>query len=363
MRAWLVVVVGACSTSTPPPAVTTTPATGDLWTCACRCTDRAGGSDFVASVVGCAPIGLAQSIGSDRDAACASACGPGLESIAFREGGYIGPCTGAVAAADGFADGLLTGPSSCDPARPPLYPLTTVSAYHATLDPTRSTFTLDAVDHLQGALAGTVAFDFDVPLRFHPVYIFFEDIQLASTADPVVQVFEANDVFAGYAPAGTFSSSGVLPVRWRDASGARGIEPQGTWNGHLDLAARTLSFDLHGSDPANASWTFAMHVEAAITGTPPVANAGGDVSVPCAAGSGTSVVLDASASTDPDPGDAVTRFQWLGVGGSPAFGAAAMTTVLLPVGTSTFELHVYDAALAADSQMKRVTVTASASCP
>lgn len=355
-------VLAACSGSPTKPMMTM-PATGDLWTCSCRCGDVAGGSDFVASLVGCAPIGLDDSVGSDRDAACAKACSPGLSTIDEREFGYIGPCTAAAVAADGFADGRLTGPSSCDPARRLYTPLTMVAGYHATLDSTRSTFTLDAFDHVTGGLTGAIAFDFDVPLYIGPRYIFLEDVQLASTTDPVVNVFEATDVFAGYASSGAFSSSAALPVRWRDSYGARGINPQGRWTGQLDLAARTLSFDLQGTDPDDASWTFVMHVEAAITGTPPTANAGGDVSVPCTSGSGTPVVLDASASSDADPGDAVMRYQWLGLGGSPAFGHDAMTTVTLPVGTSTLELHVYDNELAADQQQKRVTVTQSASCP
>ena len=317
----------------------------------------------MASLVGCAPIGLDDSIGSDRDTACATACHPGLTTIAEREFGYIGPCDAAVVAADGFADGRLTGPSSCAPKTRLYTPLTTVAAYHATLDPARSTFTLDAFDHITGAITGAIAFDFDVPHYIGPHYIFVEDLQLASTTDPVVNVFAANDVFAGYAAPGTFASTAALPVRWHDATGARGINPQGAWSGTVDLAARTLVFDLHGTDPDDASWTFAMHVEAAVTGTPPTANAGGDLSVPCTSGSGTPVVLDGTASSDADPGDAITRFQWLGLGGSPAFGHDAMTTVQLPIGTSWFELHVYDNALAADQQQKRVTVTPSASCP
>jgi hypothetical protein len=65
----------------------------------------------------------------------------------------------------------------------------------------------------------------------------FENIALASQTDPVVQVFEATNVFAVYLATGALTSSGVLPVRWRDATGARGI-------------------------PTDASWTFSMHAEA-----------------------------------------------------------------------------------------------------
>jgi hypothetical protein len=340
------------------------PAPGDLWTCSCACDDRAGGPQFEAAIVGCAPIGLSDTVGADRDTACDVACKPSVD-LGFHEFGYVGPCRAPIMAADGFADGHLTGPSSCDPAHPLLYPLTDVAAYHATVDSSRSTMKLDAVDHIAGPLAGKIAFDFDVPLRFDPYWIFFENIQLASQSDPVVQVFEANNVFAGYDMTGVFASSAVLPVRWRDAYGAHGINPQGTarWQGQLDLTARTMVLDVAGADPSDASWTFSMHLEAAVDDLPPIANAGGDPTVPCISTSGTPVVLDASASADPDPGDAVARYQWLGFGGSPAFGYDAMTTVVLPVGTSTFEVHVYDRALGADSQKKTVTVTPSASCP
>jgi hypothetical protein len=340
-------------------------APGDLWTCTCACDDRAGGPQFEAAIVGCAPIGLSESVGADRDTACAVACNPPVETLGFHELGYIGPCRAPVIAADGFADGHLTGPSSCDPTQPLTSPLTEVAAYHATVDPSLSTMTLDAVDHIAGPVAGTIAFDFQVPLRFNPNTMFFENIQLASQTDPAVQVFEANNVFAGYDPTGAFASSGVLPVRWRDASGARGINPQSStrWQGQLDLTARTLVLDVAGADPSDASWTFSMHVEATVGDLPPVANAGGDLTVPCTSTSGTPVTLDASASADPDSNDAVVRYQWLGFGGSPAFGHDAMTTVMLPVGTSTFEVHVYDRGLGADSQKKTVTVTSSASCP
>jgi len=367
VRRFLIFTTIAACTADParPPPTPPIPATGDLWTCRCACDDRTGGPRFVAPVVGCVPIGLDDTVTADRTTACGDVCSPSA-TIGLHDLAYIGPCRAAELAPDGFADGHLTGPSSCDPAAHPIATLTDVASYHATVDPTRSTMTLDAGDHIDASLAGRIAFDFDVPLSLtSPYWIFFENLQLESQGDVQVRVFEANDVYGGIdANAMAFRSSGVLPVRWRDAYGPHGINPQSAtgWHGQLDLAARTMVIDLSGADPSDESYTFVMHVEAVVDDLPPVADAGGDPTLPCTSPSGTPVVLDASASRDPDPGDAITHIQWFQLGPIP-ISHDTSTTVNLGVGTSYFEVHVYDRALGAGYLMKKVTITSSASCP
>lgn len=86
---------------------------------------------------------------------------------------------------------------------------------------------------------------------------------------------------------------------------------------------------------------------------PPVADAGGDVTVECASPDGASVTLDGSGSSDPD-GDELDH-EWLDPDGE-VIAAGETAGVTLPVGTHTVTLRVTDEDGASDTDEVVVTV-------
>jgi Tol biopolymer transport system component len=85
---------------------------------------------------------------------------------------------------------------------------------------------------------------------------------------------------------------------------------------------------------------------------PPIADAGPDRAVEASSAAGASLVLDASASTDPDPDDAMT-YEWSGPFGT----ADGMTpSVTLAMGTSIVDLTVTDLAGASDGDNVSIVV-------
>jgi hypothetical protein len=79
--------------------------------------------------------------------------------------------------------------------------------------------------------------------------------------------------------------------------------------------------------------------EGAIVNLPPVANAGADQMVECISHSGTPVMLDGSASSDPN-GDTLT-YEWRNAAGN-VVGTTAKVNLALPLGVHNFTLTVKD---------------------
>jgi hypothetical protein len=99
------------------------------------------------------------------------------------------------------------------------------------------------------------------------------------------------------------------------------------------------------------------------TNRPPVAGAGADAAVECTSPAGARVVLDGSASADPDsaPGtaDDIVLYEWIEAFGHPGerlLGTGAVLDVELPAGSHAITLRVTDRAGASGTDEVLVTV-------
>ncbi len=123
--------------------------------------------------------------------------------------------------------------------------------------------------------------------------------------------------------------------------------------GNLDIAAGTFTLDGSGRDDDGRA--LLLHLEGTITNHPPSADFGSDRAVECTSPSTTPVTLDGRASTDVDPGDAITHFQWfenlvrhepdepdVDVPLDVGIGVGSTLTTLASLGDHSYELHAYD---------------------
>jgi hypothetical protein len=124
---------------------------------------------------------------------------------------------------------------------------------------------------------------------------------------------------------------------------------------HVDFTAGT--FEMGPSTLSFEDGEIAVHLVGVITGQPPRADAGSDMVVECASPAGTAVLLDGSASTDPD-GDAFFYNWWKGGVFDPSawLGGDATFDVVAPKGATTYALSVSDGRLATHSDHTTVTV-------
>src|SRR5262249_4824783 len=121
-------------------------------------------------------------------------------------------------------------------------------------------------------------------------------------------------------------------------------------------ANRHFVFDIDASNPAEKQRLIA-HLEGRIDNLPPVANAGpSERTVECSSHTTTPVQLSGTASTDPDPTDAITHYQWFDAATSAGLGNTAMITAQLHLGLSKIDLHVYDRILGSNSTEVSVRV-------
>jgi hypothetical protein len=118
-----------------------------------------------------------------------------------------------------------------------------------------------------------------------------------------------------------------------------------------------LTPDLLVGSPGQASDAGLAFIVMLAMNKPPVANAGTDQIVECAGPSGAAVVLNGSASTDPD-GDSLT-YEWKNAS-SVVVGTSAIVPLTLPIGTHTFVLTVSDGF---ESNSDSVTVTVQDTTP
>jgi hypothetical protein len=111
--------------------------------------------------------------------------------------------------------------------------------------------------------------------------------------------------------------------------------------------------DLIVGKPGEASGSGTAFIVTLAANKPPVANAGADQTIECAASTGTTVTLDASGSSDPD-GDALT-YVWRD-SNNVVVATTAVTTVSLALGTHTFTVTVSDAFGGVDTDSVAIVV-------
>jgi hypothetical protein len=114
--------------------------------------------------------------------------------------------------------------------------------------------------------------------------------------------------------------------------------------GSLSVVDRGIAVELQPGD--------AVAVEAAAANQPPTAVAGPDATLEATSAAGASLALDASASSDPDPGD-VLSYLWTGPFGTVE---GVSPVVTLPLGSHVVSLTVSDAAGASDADTLEVSV-------
>lgn len=126
----------------------------------------------------------------------------------------------------------------------------------------------------------------------------------------------------------------------------------GPATGSFDMAAGTLTFG--GIGQSQEGDAVRLSLVGFVANRPPVANPGSDQTVECQSPTVTPVRLDASASTDPDPGQTIEHYQWFE--GNAGLSNQSSLTQLATLGTHFYDLHVYDADLASDRRRHRVEV-------
>ena len=122
------------------------------------------------------------------------------------------------------------------------------------------------------------------------------------------------------------------------------------FSGTIDVAARKFHLHLAVTNPLDATENLEADLVGTIDNVPPVANAG---PAKRTAECGVPFTLDGRASSDPDPGDSISHYQWFT--GTQGLGNQPQIMVTPVVGTATYALHVYDQKLG--SSEADVTVT------
>ncbi len=155
----------------------------------------------------------------------------------------------------------------------------------------------------------------------------------------------------------------LIVVRAKDNGAWEGAEivTQAPVTGTLDLGNNTFSLTASGQDSSGNA--IELHLRGHIVNHPPTAAASGPAKpTECTSPEGAKVTLSASGSTDPDPNDHVTHYQWfhpLGTGDDGALardGNSETVTVQAPLGTTDYTLHVYDHVLGSGETTIPVTV-------
>jgi hypothetical protein len=342
---------------------------GDLWVCeSCGCADLSSPGDTItAPVQGCAPMGLDPMNAEHQAIACAEVCGGtfcgGSPACA------IGECQPPPAGGTAY----LVARGACDPFAPePFVRVAAAGDYHVVIRPTDdengpgSTVVYTVGDESAAAPAGgsfhvNVGADGQLGvIDFAQTWIEPADVTIAGLALTGTLVTTADRPFGQFVNDTAFhvpASVGV-PVARALINGVESVEslvnPSAS-TGTFDLSARTFSLTIQASSDYSQLGVSAT-LNGVIDNVPPVANSGGPVrDVECASHSTTAVLLQSAGSFDPDPGDAISHYQWFTSLGGPV-GNDPNELVHLPFGKSFFALHVYDQDLSAASAPLEVDV-------
>jgi len=346
----------------------------DSWSCLCDCDDPARpGATITARVQGCASGGLRDDEDEDRATACEQACGGHVcgSAPACR----IGACHARSVPEDGAR---LVGREGCDSAVPDRR-VAQAADYRVDLDLTRSTVdvgTWDGTQFVSGLttlppVAGVAFLNDDrdpvnrrleaADFQLHtgefeiPQNVFGINVGAIHVSE--VSTFISVRFAAALAADGTFvvdPGAMRLHVRAIAEEGSGGLEflNAGPFTGSFDPALRTFSFDGIGRDDENRA--VKLHLVGVVTNRPPVAGPGPDRTVECSSSTGTPVTLDASASTDPDPGDSIAHYQWFENGAG--LSNQRTDTVVASLGAHAYELHVYDGKLGSSQAAQHILV-------
>jgi hypothetical protein len=341
----------------------------DLWVCNCPCkdpSDPTGAGFITAPVQGCAPAGLSP---SQQQQACAAVCG-GLFC------GASGACVvNECQAPQSGATAHLVAQGVCDPDKPqPLVRVATAGDYRVVLDDKVSTVTF----HVEGTTSTQPATGtFFLNPRLDPGGGVLEFASAQSTMPPQFTVSNqtvkdavivtAERLFAQLLPDQTSfritAGDGVFAVRGMVNGQLKGqnVRNPEAIGGSIQLQKNgRFIMDLHAVDPspeANGD-NLDAHLEGTVDNVPPLAVSGGPTrQVECLRNSAglTTVVLDGRGSSDPDPGDSISHYQWFTTRSEPVSNQAT-ATVALPLGTASYVLHVYDQKLGAAQSLLDVTV-------
>lgn len=352
----------------------------NLWLCECDCEDLAApGSAFVATVQGCASPGLEAERPEHRRRACRDICGGSVCGTA--PACRIGTCRPRASA---IPDARLIAYDACEPP-PPEPRVSTVADFRVQLIPERSTaelgrvddrgtFTAQAATHLRGTLwLNDNRVSADRRLEF---------VRAEGQGDPftvstfillppftVTTVFQSIHAFSVTRfPAVLRGDGSYTAPKGQARIGIRAIIDglpggldflnEGELTGTFRPGPDTFALDGLGRD--DEGHAVRLQLVGTIVNHPPIADPGPDRTVECASPTTTPIVLDATASRDPDAGDVMTRVQWFehetgqGLSTQLAFVAQAK------LGANRFNLHVYDRELASDRRTLRVDVVDTA---
>ena len=351
----------------------------DLWECgSCACDDPSQqGASIAAPVLGCAPEGLDPSNPADRQAACAAVCN-GLicgTAPACRIEQCRAPLTST-------PEARLIARQACAVPLPPRRvapvgdyrvdfgsgsklhfgfgdPLGDISTFVevASTDASATAYldiapsTDPAVQFIQLAHLELAAQPFSYPtFGGFPPQVTQHDVK----DETAVLLLRAAGTLKGTAvdfPAGSVRIAGRATVD--NQPGGTELVSQGPIDGTLDLATGEVALEGAGVTSDGTAATFQLKGQ--IANRPPVANAGPDRTFECTSPAGASVTLDASLSSDPDPGDALTHFQWFERLTQPEpsdpgqlidfevpRGNTPSLTTVAALGDHFYELHVYD---------------------
>lgn len=324
---------------------------GDIWVCDnCACGDpSAEGATIVAPVQGCATLGLDPSSSAAQEEVCAQVCGSLICGAASSC--LIGECSAPITTATAH----LVGRNSCDPTQAPSsVRVTPAGDRHITLDSSLSSTTISlSDDHITRAVSGEFVvnisddgeiLDFSRAIVETPTF----SIHDHTVADG--RIFTVQRLFGDYTSAPAFvipAGIGVFGIRATVDGSAKGLNTVNASAilGTLDINTGHFTMDISAADPDESEATLTAHLEGNIDDSPPVARAGGPLrTVECTSHTTTPVVLDGLISSDPDPGDSISHYQWF-TGSGAAVGNHGQEHVSIPLGQWPYVLHVYDGEL------------------
>lgn len=344
----------------------------DLWNCECECDDpSAPGAVIRARVQGCAVPGPDQDSEPEaRREACEQACGgvmcggaPNCRIDTCRIQTVGNPASDQVAQ------------MACEPPAPNQR-VAWAGDYRVEIDAERSTLgvgdmgpDLVLVEKGHTKPTGTIWFNQTnaTPPRLDiaDMRLYAEDFKITgflglstiSVTNP--RMFILNRMPADFEQDGrTFT---VAPFQVKLGARARidGKPPggsefinEGPLRGSVDYAAGIFSLDGAGRNADGRGVVF--HLEGHIMNRPPSADPGPDRVVECESPTTTSVTLTGAASSDGDPGDSITHYQWFS--GSAGLANQVSVTVGAPLGDNRYRLHVYDKDLASNSREQSIQV-------
>jgi hypothetical protein len=356
----------------------------DLWSCS-NCAGRnpaPPGTPITAPVVGCASIGLDPNRPEDRATACNEVCG-GLvcgDAPACRISQLLPPASGAAPDAKLLARLACPGPAPFNRVAP-------MGDYRVDFGP-GSSLRFGEVDS-SGSVASFVEFAKTSATGFAYLNPAGSTLQLA-----YLEVHGVPFKYTTLEEHSVTEMSAFTLVRGRAGAHAPGSTAYEFNPGTLLIAARAsidgdpIGAELVNQGPATAIFnsdtgTFTLdslgrddkgqavkvHLVGTVTNRPPVARVALTGDVECTSHQTTPVTLSSVGSSDPDPGDRLTHYQWFkeelhlepgtldqyvpvtwGIGSGPT-----VTTEAL-LGEHTWWLHTYDTHLGSSKALASVRV-------